>query len=49
MERPQVAGGGDGHQIWRVAANILNNQPGTEDKESSSSLGIGRGAYNSSP
>jgi hypothetical protein len=26
MARPQVADGGDGLQIWRVAANILNKQ-----------------------
>jgi hypothetical protein len=26
MARPQVAVGGDGLQIWRVAANILNKQ-----------------------
>jgi hypothetical protein len=26
MVRPQVADGGDGLQIWRVAANILNKQ-----------------------
>jgi hypothetical protein len=25
--RPQVADGGDGLQIWRVAANILNKEP----------------------
>jgi hypothetical protein len=27
--RPQVADGGDGLQIWRVAANILNKQSRT--------------------
>jgi hypothetical protein len=26
MVHPQVADGGDGLQIWRVAANILNKQ-----------------------
>jgi hypothetical protein len=26
MARPQVADGGDGLQIWRLAANILNKQ-----------------------
>jgi hypothetical protein len=26
MERPQVADGRDGLQVWRVAANILNKQ-----------------------
>jgi len=35
--------------IWRVAANILNEQLGTADKGWSSSLGVGRGANNSSP
>jgi hypothetical protein len=29
MARPQVAGRGDGLQIWRVAANILNKQSRT--------------------
>jgi hypothetical protein len=44
MARPQVAGGGDGLQIWRVAATILNKQSPTDDKEWSASLGVGRGA-----
>jgi hypothetical protein len=44
MERPQVADGGDGLQIWRVPANILNKQSRTADKGWSSSL-----ANNSSP
>jgi hypothetical protein len=26
MARPQVADGGDGLQMWKVAANILNKQ-----------------------
>jgi hypothetical protein len=26
MARPQVAGGGDDLQVWKVAANILNKQ-----------------------
>jgi len=34
--------------IWRVAANILNKQSRTVDK-GWSSLGVGRGAENSSP
>jgi len=34
-------GGGDGLQIWRVAANILNKQLQTTDKGWSSSLEIG--------
>jgi hypothetical protein len=49
MARPLVANGGDGLQIWRVAANILNKQSRSADKGWSSSLGVGRGAYNSSP
>ena len=35
-------------QLWRVAANILNKQSRTADKGWSSSLGVGRGANNSS-
>ena len=35
--------------IWRVSANILNKQSRTADKGWSSSLGVGRGADNSSP
>jgi hypothetical protein len=42
MARPQVADGGDGFQIWRVAANILN-QSRTTDKGYSSSLELGCG------
>jgi hypothetical protein len=34
--------------IWRIAANILNKQSRTADKGWSSSLGVGRGANNSS-
>jgi hypothetical protein len=49
MARPQVADGGNGLQIWRVAANILNKQSRTAEKGWSSSLGVGRGANNSSP
>jgi hypothetical protein len=37
MARPQVADGGDSLQIWRVAANVLNKQSHTADKEWSSS------------
>jgi hypothetical protein len=48
MARPQVADEGDVLQIWRVAANILNKQSRTADKGGSSSLGVGRGANNSS-
>jgi hypothetical protein len=32
MVRLQVADGGDGLQIWRVTANILNKQSRTADK-----------------
>ena len=49
MARPQVADRGDGLQIWRVAANILNKQSWTADKGWSSSLGVGRRANNPSP
>jgi hypothetical protein len=49
MARLQVADGGDGLQIWKVAANILNKQSRTADKGWSSSLGVQRGANNSSP
>jgi hypothetical protein len=38
----------DGLQLWRVAANILNKQPGTNNKGWLSSLGVGRGANNPS-
>jgi hypothetical protein len=34
---------------WRLAANILNKQPQTNDKGWSTSLGAGRGANNPSP
>jgi hypothetical protein len=49
MARPQVADGGDALQFRRAAANILNKQSRTADKGWSSSLGVGRGANNSSP
>jgi hypothetical protein len=49
MERPQLADGGDGLQIWWIAANILDKQSRTADKGCSSSLGVRRGAKNSSP
>jgi hypothetical protein len=44
MARPQVADGGNGLQIWRVTANILNRQSRIADNGWSSSLGVGRGA-----
>jgi hypothetical protein len=46
---PQVEDGGDGVQIWRVAVNILNKQLQTAYLGWSSSLGVWRGANNSSP
>jgi hypothetical protein len=49
MARRQVTDGGDGLQMWRVAANILNKQSRTADKRWSSSLGVGHGANNFSP
>jgi hypothetical protein len=49
MARPQVADGGDALQVWMVAANILNKQSRTPDKEWYSSLEVGRGASKSSP
>jgi hypothetical protein len=49
MARPQVADGGIGPQIWRVAANTVNKQSRTAGKGWSSSLGVGCGANNSSP
>jgi hypothetical protein len=39
MERPQVADGEDGLQIWRVAANVLK-KPRTADKRLSSKGGV---------
>jgi hypothetical protein len=47
MARPQVVDGGDGLQIWKAAANILNKQSQAADK--SSSLGAEGGANNSPP
>jgi hypothetical protein len=48
MARPQVADGGDAFQLWRAAANILNNQSRTADKGWSSSLEVRCRANNSS-
>jgi len=39
MAHPQVADGGNGLKVWRVAANILNKQLWTAAKGWSSSLG----------
>jgi len=41
MAHPQVADGGDGLQMWRVAASIVNKQSQTADKGWSSSSGVG--------
>jgi hypothetical protein len=46
MARLHVADRGDGLQIWRVAANILNKQSRTVDRGWHSSLGVGRGTNN---
>jgi hypothetical protein len=46
MARPQVADGGDGLEIWWVAANILNKPSRTANRGWSSSLGVGRGTKN---
>jgi hypothetical protein len=40
MARPQVAGGGEDLQIWRVAVNILNEQSRIANKGWSSRLGL---------
>ena len=45
--RPQVAGGGNGLQTWRAAADILNKQSRTADKWCFSSLGFGLGVTTS--
>jgi hypothetical protein len=44
MARPRSCGRKNGFQLWRVAANILNMQPRTNDKGWSFSLGVGREA-----
>ncbi|KAJ4429759.1 hypothetical protein ANN_21963 [Periplaneta americana] len=43
MARPQVAARGDGLQIWRVGANILNKQPWPADKGGFPAWGLGEG------
>jgi hypothetical protein len=43
MARPRIADGGDGLQIWRILANILNKKSQTTDKGWSSSLVLGKG------
>jgi hypothetical protein len=44
MVRPQDADGGDTLQVWKVAANIMNEQSRTDDKGWSSNLVVRRGA-----
>jgi hypothetical protein len=39
----------NGLQLWRLAMNILNKQPRTNDKGWLSSLGVERGVNNPSP
>jgi len=46
--RTQVADGTRGLQIWRVAANMLNEQSRTANTGWSSSMEVGRGVNNSS-
>jgi hypothetical protein len=41
MAWPQVAGTGDGLQIWKVAANTLNKQSRTADRGWPSSMEVG--------
>jgi hypothetical protein len=43
VTRPQVADGGDGLHIWRVAADTLNKQSRTADKGCHSACGVRRG------
>jgi hypothetical protein len=43
MASTKAADGGDGLQMRRVPANILNKQSRTANKVWSSSLGVGRG------
>jgi hypothetical protein len=46
MACPQVADGGNGLQIWRIAANILNKQSQMADGGGPSALELGRGLTN---
>jgi hypothetical protein len=46
MARPQVADGGDGLLLWKVAASIFNKQSPTADKGWPSNFGVGRGVKN---
>jgi len=49
MVHPQVADGGNGLQICRVAVDILNQQLQRADQGLSLSLGVRQGTRNSSP
>jgi hypothetical protein len=40
----RVTDGGDGFQLWRVAANTLNKQSWAADKGRAFSIGVGRGS-----
>jgi hypothetical protein len=42
MPRPQVAGGGDGVQIWRVAAYTLNKLSRIADRGCFSGMRVGQ-------
>jgi hypothetical protein len=43
MACPQVVDGRDGLQQWRIAANILNEQPQTNEKGGPLAWGLGVG------
>jgi len=47
MTRPRVTDGGDGLQIWRVAANVSNKQSRTADMGSPPAWGLVEGLTNS--
>jgi hypothetical protein len=49
MAHPRFADTGDGLQIWRVAANILNKRRGQPTLGGPPAWGVGRGANNPSP
>jgi hypothetical protein len=49
MARHRIAHEGDGLQMWRVAANVLNKLSRTIDNGYSYTLRVGQGANNSSP
>jgi len=42
---PLIVNGEAIHQVWRIGANMLNNQYLTVDKELSNSLGVGQIAH----